>query len=81
MKTSALKKEIYQAIDNIKDNEILEAVYTILKRTVVYEEEATELTTAQKKELDKRLADHKAGKLKYYTIDEVKKAVFKAVKK
>ena len=45
------------------------------------EEEATELTTAQKKELDKRLADHKAGKLKYYTIDEVKKAVFKAIKK
>ena len=81
MKTSTLKKEIYQAIDNTKDNEILEAVYTILKRTVVDEEEATELTTAQKKELDKRLADHKAGKLKYYTIDEVKKAVFKAIKK
>lgn len=81
MKTSTLKKEIYQAIDNTKDNEILEAVYTILKRTVVDEEEASELTTAQKKELDKRLADHKAGKLKYYTIDEVKKAVFKAIKK
>lgn len=81
MKTSTLKKEIYQAIDNTKDNEILEAVYTILKRTVVDEEEATELTTAQKKELDRRLADHKAGKLKYYTIDEVKKAVFKAIKK
>ena len=81
MKTSALKKEIYQAIDNTKDNEILEAVYTILKRTVVNEEEATELTTAQKKELDKRLADHKAGKLKYYTIDELKKAVFKSIKK
>lgn len=81
MKTSTLKKEIYQAIDNTKDNEILEAVYTILKRTVVDEEEASELTTAQKKELDKRLADHKAGKLKYYTIDEVKKVVFKAIKK
>jgi putative addiction module component (TIGR02574 family) len=80
MKTATLKKEIYHAIDNTKDNEILEAVYTILKRTVV-EEEATELTAAQKKDLDKRLADHKAGKLKYYTIDEVRKAVFKAIKK
>ncbi|MDX2173811.1 MAG: addiction module protein [Bacteroidota bacterium] len=37
-------------------------------------------TATQKKELDKRIADHKAGKLKYYTIDEVKKAVFRAIK-
>jgi|GEM_PF-2118323 putative addiction module component (TIGR02574 family) len=81
MKTATLKKEIYHAIDNTKDNEILEAVYTILRRTIVEEEEPTELTTTQKKELDKRLADHKAGKLKYYTIDEVRKAVFKAIKK
>lgn len=80
MKTATLKKEIYQAIDNTKDNEILEAVYTILKRTII-EEEPTELTAEQKKDLDKRLADHKAGKLKYYTIDEVRKAVVKAVKK
>ena len=81
MKTAPLKKEIYHAIDNTKDNEILEAVYTILRRTMVEEEEPTELTATQKKELDKRLADHKAGKLKYYTIDEVRKAVFKAIKK
>lgn len=80
MKTSTLKKEIYQAIDSTKDNEILEAVYTILKRTVV-EEDTTELTAAQKKDLDKRLADHKAGKLKYFTIDEVRKSVLKAIKK
>ena len=81
MKTAPLKKEIYHAIDNTKDTEILEAVYTILRRTMVEEEEPTELTATQKKELDKRLADHKAGKLKYYTIDEVRKAVFKAIKK
>ena len=81
MKTSTLKKEIYHAIDHTKDNEILEAVYTILRRTVLEEEESTELTVAQKKDLDKRLVDHKAGKLKYYTLDEVRKAVFKAIKK
>ena len=80
MKTAALKKEIYHAIDHTKDNEILEAVYTILKRTVI-EEGATELSATQKKDLDKRLAEHKAGKLKYYTIDEVRKSVLKAIKK
>ena len=81
MKTATLKKEIYHAIDNTKDTEILEAVYTILRRSIVEEEAPTELTATQKKELDKRLADHKAGKLKYYTIAEVRKAVFKAIKK
>ena len=80
MTTTALKKEIYNAIDNTKDNEILEAVYTILKRTVI-EDEPIDLSASQKKELDKRLTDHKSGRLKYFTIDEVKKAVSKAVKK
>ena len=79
MTTKALKREIYHAIDNTKDNEILEVVYTLLRRSI--EEESTELTSKQKKELDKRLAEHKAGKLKYYTIEEVRKAVSKAFKK
>jgi len=82
MKTSVLKKEIHQAIDDTKDNEILEAVYTILRKASREEvEELEELSAAKKKELDKRLADHKAGKLKYYTIDEVRKSVLKALKK
>lgn len=82
MKTSILKKEIYQAVDHTKDNEILEVVYKILKRTAIDDIETDgNLTVTQKKELDKRLAEHKAGKLKYYSIDEVKKAVFKAIKK
>lgn len=80
MRTSTLKKEIYQAVDHTKDNEILEVVYTILKRTTTKEpNDASTLTVAQKKELDKRMADHNAGKLKYYTIDEVRKAVSKAI--
>ena len=36
---------------------------------------AFQLTHAQKKELDKRLALHKAGKLKYIMPDEVRKSV------
>ncbi len=78
MKSEKLKKEIHQAIDVVNDDEILYAVYTILKKNA---EEDHELTSSQKKELDKRLADHKTGKLKYYTIDEVKKSVRKALKK
>ena len=80
MKATILRKEIHQAVDNTKDNEILEAVYTILKKASE-EDHGHELTPAQKRDLDKRLADHKAGKLKYYTIEQVKKAVSKAIKK
>lgn len=78
MKSEKLKKEIHQAIDVVNDNEILQVVYTILKKC---SEEDIELTEVQKKELDKRLADHKKGKLKYYTIEEVKRSVKKALKK
>lgn len=81
MKTSTLKKEIHQAIDDTKDNEILSAVYTILKKASIDDESFAPLTTTQKKDLDKRLADHKAGKLKYYTIDEVRASVLSALKK
>ena len=81
MKTSILKKEIHQAIDDTKDNEILSAVYTILKKASSTEEELAPLNSAQKKDLDKRLADHKAGKLKYYTIEQVRSSVLSALKK
>lgn len=81
MKTSILKKEIHQAIDDTKDNEILFAVYTILKKASSTEEELASLTSAQKKDLDKRLADHKAGKLKYCTIEQVRSSVLSALKK
>ena len=79
MTTNTLKKGIHKAVDHVNDSEILQAVYTILKRTT--EEESYELTTAQKRELDKRLADHRARKLKYYTFNQVKKATHKALGK
>ena len=37
------------------------------------EESESRLTKAQKAELDITLADHKAGKLKYYTVEQYKK--------
>ncbi len=72
---------MYQAIESINDNQILETVHTILKSTIVENETISSLTNAQKKEIDLRLAKHKAGKLKYYTLDEVKKAVAKSLMK
>lgn len=75
MKSERLKKELHHAIDVVNDNDILYAVYTILKKNT------DELSDEQKKELDKRLDQHKKGKVKYYTLAEVKKSVKKALKK
>jgi len=79
MTTTTLKKGIHKAVDHVNDSDILKAVYTILQKNT--EEEEYALTPAQKRELDKRLAEHRAGKLKYYTFDQVKKAARKALGK
>jgi putative addiction module component (TIGR02574 family) len=79
MTTTTLKTGIRKAVENVNDSDILKAVYTILQKNA--EEEAYILTTEQKRELDKRLAEHKAGKLKYYTLSQVKKATLKALGK
>ena len=71
------KIQLAQKLFQTEDKRVLKAIESILNP----QEENVELTPAQKKDLDKRLADHKAGKLNYFTMDEVKKAVFKAVKK
>ncbi len=73
------KLNLVQKVLQTEDKRILKAIKLIFDK-----EEGDndfELSPAQKKELDKRLADHKNGKLKYYTIDEVKKVVFKTAKK
>ncbi|WP_317896667.1 addiction module protein [Aurantibacillus circumpalustris] len=45
------------------------------------EEETFELTSEQKKELDKQLAEVESGKAKFYNMDEVKKMVRKSLRK
>jgi CRISPR/Cas system-associated endoribonuclease Cas2 len=52
MNTSALKKELHHAIDVVADNSLLETVYTLLQKSMYM----YELSTAQKKELQHRLA-------------------------
>lgn len=71
------KIQLAQKLLQTKDKRILKAIESILDP----EEEHIALSPAQKKDLDKRLADHKSGKLKYYTIAEVRKTVLKAIKK
>ncbi len=77
MITAKNKILLAQKLFDTEDKRILKAVESILNPS----EQTVDLTSAEKKELDKRLADHKAGKLKYYTIDEVRKAVLQAIKK
>lgn len=72
MTTSLLKKKLTKAIDNIDDADFLQALHTIVSSKT---EETFELTVAQKKELDKRMADHKAGRSKSSSWDEVKKSL------
>ena len=69
MTTTTLRKKVHQYVDDI-DNDLLEAVYNILK---IYKHDVGEqslLTKGQKAELDKTLSEHKAGKLKYYSIEQ-----------
>lgn len=53
MSKTILKKELHNAIDSIEDNDLLEAVYTILNNSV----QQYELTKGQRKELKIRLAE------------------------
>jgi putative addiction module component (TIGR02574 family) len=77
MTVAQTKIQLAQKLLQTEDKHILKAVESILNPV----EEHIELSSEQKKDLDKRLADHKAGKLKYFTIDEVRSAVNKAIKK
>jgi len=53
MSKTILKKELHNAIDSIEDDDLLEAVYTILNNSV----HQYELTKGQRKELKIRLAE------------------------
>jgi putative addiction module component (TIGR02574 family) len=79
MKTATLKKEIHQAIDHTKDNEILEAVHTILRKAAKEEEQIT-LSSEDIKELDLRWNNYKSGKSKTHTLEEAKKEIRKKIK-
>jgi len=68
----SIKEKLHQKIECIDDEKVLEAFYTILDN---YRNEAEdyELTDEQFKELEKREADHLAGKTKSYSLEEFRK--------
>ena len=78
MSTAILKKQLHKTIDEVTDNSILEAVYTILNKSL---DDQFVLSPAQKKELDKRLRDHQKGKLSYFTPQQVKRNAYEQLKK
>jgi hypothetical protein len=77
MNTSELKLELHQIIDQVKDNRILEAIYTILSSQVSIFAHTADNKPVTKEELDKMLAlsegDIKAGRLTNQT--EIKKEI------
>ena len=71
MTTTTLKKHLHKAIDIIKDEDFLQAVYTIVnEKTHEYE---PRLSPEQWAEIDHRVKLHKAGKSKSYSLEEVAK--------
>jgi len=60
---------------NTSEKKVLLAVAETLVKEHKEESESL-LTKAQKAELDITLAEHKAGKLKYYTAEQAKKIIY-----
>ena len=70
MTRTTLKKNIHKAIDNIDDDAVLEAVYTLLNRFSV---DDIEWTDEDIRILEERRASYVSGKNKGLTVSEVKK--------
>jgi len=75
MAKTALKKKIYECIDLIDDDKVLEAVYTILNAHTF--ENEYELSSEDIKIIEERRKSIIKGKEKTYTVSEVKKKILK----
>lgn len=72
MTTTAIRTKVHKYIDEA-DNNVLEVVYKLLE---VYRQSNTSLlTNEQQKEVLKRSAQYKAGKIEGYSLAEVKKRI------
>jgi len=79
MTKTALKKELHKAIDNIEDDTLLEAIYTILNSQ--HKQYSFELSEEDWNVVEERRASYEAGKSKAYTIKEVRKRIMKNLSK
>lgn len=71
MTTTAIRKKVHQYVDDAEEN-ILEAMYSMLKIYVDAEEESF-MSKEQKNEIDKRSKLYRQGRLKTSSWEEVKK--------
>ncbi len=72
MTTTAIRSKVHEYIDEA-DSNVLEVVYKLLE---VYRQSNTSLLTdEQQKEVLKRSALYKSGKMKGYSLAEVRKRV------
>lgn len=72
MTVTAIRTKVHKYIDEA-DNNVLEVVYKLLE---VYRKGNTSLlTNEQQKEVLKRSAQYKAGKMKGYSLAEVRKRI------
>lgn len=76
MTTILIKKRLTKAINEIDDTDFLEALQTIIN-SKKEEETIYQLSSGQKKELDKRQARHRSGESKSYSWAAVKKSLLK----
>lgn len=79
MKTLSIKKELHTAIDVIEDKEFLKAIHLLLNEKS--KEYTYGFSEEEKKELDQLSKQHKSGKSKSYSMDEVRKQAHVSLKK
>ena len=78
MTATALKTNIKKQINSVQNETILRSIYAMLKEVLHdTDEEESLLINEQKIELNKTLAEHKSGKLKYYTVEQAKSIIYK----
>lgn len=80
MTTTALKKELHHAIDEISDSGFLKAVHAMFKEYTVGYESNYHLTSEDKAELDRRKKLRKEGKSRSYSLSEVRKLILSGKK-
>jgi len=69
-----IRENLHKIIDQVEDEKILEAVYTILEKEVKVVTDF-ELSDEQKSELDRRVKRHKNGETKSYSWEDAKQKV------
>lgn len=79
MKSTAIKKEIHNAIDIIDDKDFLKAIHLLLSEKS--KQYTYDLNEDEKKELDSMRKEYKAGKIKTYTVAEVRTHAYSKLKR